>query len=319
MPNRLYKRVVKVTAILPEQAGSRVTAGVPYTGATIRDNGQLTEFAETRRTNAIEITDARVEFEIEKTLQKNPNTCGISITNLSRVSAAWFQHSDLVVDLQGGYDDDLRHLFTGSVRWARTTHTDTNNITSLQLGDGDKKYQLARVHKSFKANTTVLTALKAVAESMGFAFPIEAANNPEFKTQFANGTVLTGPSRDELSRLLAPYGYSWSIQNDVLQILKDSDVIPNTAWRVAVDTGMIGSPAFAAPSNVRILKSGKRAKAKPPVMTITSLLYPEITPGGTIDVHSKVPGASGLFKVKQVRHRGDTHGSDWITEIEVQQ
>ncbi len=87
-------------------------------------------------------------------------------------------------------------------------------------------------------------------------------------------------------------------------ILRENDVTGVT-YTIDEENGMIGSPEFGKPS--------RRGKA--PEVTIRTLLYPEIRPGHPVKVASR--DLNGTFKVKNVKHRGDTHGPDWMTEVEI--
>lgn len=314
----LFNRNVKLTVWQPEDkvaSGPRVTVGVPSTGPGLYSNGESAVVSTGKTpTNGIDITDLRIQFKIEKTLQKSPNTCEITVTNLSPTTRGFFQGLKTNVELQAGYDGELITLFKGNVRWCRSTHAEVDFTTTMQIGDGDRNYQLSRIQKSYKQYTSVRTILADVVRSMGLKLPAELETDRELDNQFATGASLSGRSRDELTKLLTPYGYQWSIQNGILTILKDIQTSKLDAWEVSEQHGMIGSPAFGPPSQARILKSGKRRKSKPATMTVTTQLYPQINPGNKINLRSRV--ANGVFKVNQIRHMGDTHGQTWSTEIE---
>lgn len=268
-------------------------------------------------TDAIEISALRVRFDITRQLGKQPNKCDLLISNLSDDSRSFFEQRPLHVKLDAGYDGEFRHLFSGDIRfgqskvqtkqkfaYGQSKHIGTDWETKLQLGDGDRAFRHARVSRTFKPGTTVRTALEEAAKSMGLALPDSISASPLLEEQFTQGITLQGPTRDELTNLLAPFGYRWSIQNGQLTILADEQVTPGEALVISQDTGMIGTPEFGAPKK----KGGK------PTLTVQSLLYPEVNPGGLIHVESL--HIKGNFKVSRVNHIGDTHGPDWTTEIE---
>ena len=74
--------------------------------------------------------------------------------------------------------------------------------------------------------------------------------------------------------------------------------------RIAQDTGMVGSPAMGAPTE----------EGGPPVLTVTSLLRPDLRLRGRVTVESKA--TTGQFVCQRVIHQGDTHGQQWYTMIE---
>lgn len=304
MSDRLFKRSAKVTAY-------RSVAGTP--GGFVAANPQFFD----QQPNAIEIENLRVQFEVEKSLDKEPNTCTVTITNASQSTRVDLQTKPLIVLVQAGYDGELRYLFKGDLRYGFSHQDGTEWLTELQLADGDRAYRYAQVSKTYRKGMTITAALRDCAASMGLSLDTSTQIAPELQAQFASGRSLWGDTREELSRLLAPYGYQWSIQNGRLTILKDGQTTPGQAVVVAEHTGMIGSPEFSVPeqASATTTKAGKPRKNNYPKLQIKMLLYPELTPGMTIDVQAEA--VNGNFRVERVKHTGGTaDDDDWLTEIE---
>jgi len=280
MTARLFGRVVKVTAYRAE-----LESFLPLP-------------------NGIEITDLRVAFEVEKHVGKEPNTAKVTISNCSADTRKFLERRPLFVRVDAGYEDGARHLFAGDLRWGTSKLDGPTWNTELELGDGERAYRHARVSRSYRRGTSVLVALGECAAAMGLELPPDVTASPDLQRQFATGASIQGPARDELTRLLAPYGFGWSIQDGRIQILKDADTRKDRALVISKDTGMIGSPEHAAPD-----KPGR-----PAMLIVRHTLYPQVTPGGLISVNAR--DTKGVFRVERVRHVGDTHGDDWTTEIE---
>lgn len=254
--------------------------------------------------NGIEITDLRIEFDIQRDLSKHPNRCNIKITNLAKHTRAAFERKPLKLELSAGYDGVARLMYVGDLQFGMSRMERPNWVTSLQVRDGLRAYSNARVSRSYTAGTQLKRVLSDVVKSLGQTLPRNIETSPELEAQFGTGVVVFGAARDELTRLLAPYGYSWSFQNGKIQILKDEEVFGNE-FEISEAAGMIGSPEFGTPT-----KAGK-----PPRATITTLLYPELRPGAKAKVRAS--NLNGTFRIEEVRHRGDTHGDAWHTEVEV--
>lgn len=291
MSNRLYKRVAQVTCY-------RSQAGVP--GSFVANNPTFFE----QLPNATVITDLRIQATITKSINADPNPGSVTITNLSARTRADLQTKPLIVRLDAGYDGNLRHVFVGDLRDGRSKREDTEWTTTLQLADGDRAYRYARVNRSYGKFASAIQAVQECASSMGLVVDGAALTSDELQTQFASGHVLYGNAGDELTRVLAPFGYRWSIQDGRLQILKDDEFRPDEAVLISQDTGMIGSPERGAPD----------ASGKPPILTVKMQLYPELTPGAQIQVQSKT--IDGVFRIEKVTHELDTHGDDWSSTIE---
>lgn len=256
--------------------------------------------------STVEITGLRVQFDIEKSLTKHPNKCEVTITNMSAETRQIFEKRPVAVSLEAGHDDVYHALFFGDQIFARSEFKRTDWDTLVQVGDGSRAFNFARVNKSYRSGTSVLNVLRDVAASMGQELPRNLVSSDQLRQQFASGIVVLGPARDELTRLLAPYGYHWSMQDGRIQVLKDDEVANGQAILVQESTGMIGSPAYATPH-----KNGK-----PPALHIKMLLYPGLRPGMRVKVVSET--VNGLFRIEKVVHKGDTHGSEWESLIEAQ-
>lgn len=291
---RLFRKTARVTAY-------RTQPGTP--GGFVNKNPGFFD----QLPNATVIEDLRITFKIEKNLSSEPNTCEMTITNLAAVSRADLEKKPLIVRIDAGYDGVAKHLFLGDLRWGFSKLDGVNWETTLQMADGDRAYRFARVNRSYKAHTPVVQVIKDIVKTMGLATPsgAELGTAASIDAQFATGGSMQGPARDELARLLAPYGYHFSTQDGKLQILRDEEARADQASVISADNGMIGSPQRAAPD-----KSGK-----PQMTTAKMLLYPELTPGQKVQILSKT--VNGIFRLERVTHDGDTHSKDtWTTEIE---
>lgn len=254
----------------------------------------------------------RIQFQIEHNLRKEPNRCEIALTNCSQATRRFLTKKPLIVLIEAGYEgansierQPLRRLFQGDLRFGSSVMEGTDWVTRLQLADGDRAYRHARVNRSYKAGTRLTQVLKDVAATCGLVVPANVLADPALSTaEFGTGVAMSGPAQAELTKILARYGYAWSIQDGRLQALRDEDVADGTAYVIDETAGMIGSPELSAP---------EKAKGKP-TMSATTMLYPQIAPGCKVKVSSR--DVSGVFKVERVVHTGDTFTGDFKTEIQ---
>jgi hypothetical protein len=271
---------------------------------TISQPAEGNQFFRQQVTNVTTVTDLRVTFTVEKSLEHDPNTCQLAIFNLAERTRMQLQRKPTHVRVEVAYDDQFSRLFEGDLQWAESNLDRVDWETRLQLGDGLRAYRHGRISKAYQGGATVKQLVTDTAKSMGLSLPRTVTEAKELQKQFANGVTLSGPAYREMTRLLKPLGKQWSIQDGRLQILGGSETRADDVIRIASDTGMKGSPSFGTPPD----------KKRPPILHVTTLCRPEITPGGRILVESKV--VSGLFRVERVRHSGDTHSNVWDSDIE---
>lgn len=286
---RLFNRVVNVTVARQPKQNTFVGSNPTYFDSV---------------GNGIEITGLRVQLSVKKSLGKEPNVATVTITNCSKSTRSEIQQSKpLYAFLAAGHDGVARHLFAGNVTYGRSLRKGTDWETKLQIADGGRAFAHSRMSHSYRKPVYALQVLQDAAAAMGLKLPPEVEQSPEMRQALASGFSAHGPTRDVLTRLLAPYGFGWSIQNGVLQVLADDQVVPGTAILIDQQAGLIGTPELTVPN-----KPGAPSDLK-----FQTLIYPEIQPGGMVEMDSL--SISGIFKVQDVEHKGDTAGQSWYTEV----
>lgn len=256
--------------------------------------------------NAIRITGLRIVFDIEKSLKPDPNPCTITIYNLTTDTRTRVTAKPRQIRIEAGYKDQIETLFLGDLQQSSTKREGADLATKILVADGDRAYQFARVTpRALSSGTSAHAQIGEIAGSMGLSIPRSVDDARAFVTTIAaSGATMQGPARNEMTRVLQPLGYSWSIQNGQLQILKDGEGRADAALLVSADTGMIDSPELGSPG----------AKGEAPKLTVKHLLLPAAIPGRKIFVDAEF--TRGTFLIEKVKHSGDTDGDDWTTTME---
>ena len=254
--------------------------------------------------NQIIISDMRVQFSIVKNLHSDPNTCELTITNLAPETRAALQVLPLHVRIAAGYDGETQELFAGDMFWSGSRREGVDWLTKIQVGDGTRARANARISRTFKSGVDPRTVISDVAKSMGLVIPKNLTEARDFAGSLLSGVTTDGPSHEQMTKLLAPKGYGWSVQGGKLQALKDGETLGGEAIVIGQDTGMVGAPDYGAPEKDK----------KPPVLTVKTLLKPELRCGGRIAIESLA--IRGLFRVNKLTHEGDTAGPAWHSTIE---
>ncbi len=283
---RLFKRDISVTIARPLSDKALAAQQIPA--------------------NAIVVTGLRMAFEIEKHTGSEPNVATVMIYNLAEATRAELRRLPLYVRVDAGYDGNLQRLFTGDLRRGSGLSRKDGVLweTRLELGDGERAYQFARVNRSFISGARASSVVDECARSMGVSTNLTPEVSKLLRKEYANGITLEGTASQALSRTLTPLGLSWSIQDGRIQILRTNDVRKDQAIVISQANGMVGEPESGSPPR----------KGAPPLLNVKTLLEPRITPGGRIKLESE--RHQGLYRVESVTHTGDTHGDDWHSELE---
>lgn len=254
--------------------------------------------------NALVVEDLRIEYSASKDGRSEPNKCQVKVTNLARTSRAEFSTLPKRAQLEVGYAGQLRRLFVGDVTYATHELAGTDWVTTLTIADGSRAYKFARVNRAMAAGTPAIAAIREVAKALGLPLPAAVEQRQDLRRQFAQGVTLLGRASDEMSKLLQPFGLSWSIQDGALAILDAVQVRPGDAIVLDEAAGLVDSPVLSAPK-----KPGDK-----PVLSARCLLYPEVQVGRLLSVRSRT--VTGRFRVESVAHEGCNLDGDQLTSLE---
>lgn len=289
----------------------------------------------------VEITGLDVEFDIKKTLKKEPNTAAIRIFNLAEKTRRAFEGRDLPVAIHAGYASDsplgastesaltdiglgpgstLPLLFSGTLRYAHSTQTPEQDwLTSISSGDGDRGVTKARTKRSYRAGTPWIEIIEDLCDDLGIGTGniLELNSSIDLATKkLGKKKIVHGSAADELSKILDSSGYDWSIQDGDLQMLSFGSPTSDEAVILDKDSGLIGSPEIALRTDAR--KSGKvpKVELKQPnhFIKARSLLNANLTPGRLVKISAVM--ITGYYRVESVMHFGQIAESMWYSDIE---
>lgn len=264
----------------------------------------------------------RITFDIDKDLTQQTNKSAVSIYNLSETTRKKLEQDDLICELQVGYADDigLRRIFIGAVTYSTTRREGPDKITELELSDGQLAIRDTVVSLGYSAGVSGGKIVNDVAAQMGLVTHI--ASDVEL-TSYPAGFSFVGMGRDCLDKVMAASGATWSIQNNVLQVIMSGGSTNLRALVFSPSSGLIGSPeriikAIKRPTSTTTKKKRKVKKEKYEKKAgwkITVLLASTVNPGDLVRVESST--VTGWFRVETMKHSGDSHGKEWYSELEL--
>ena len=282
------------------------------------------------RVAGLEFSELDIEFEIKRSVRPEPNSCQLTVYNLSEASRKQIEELNLYdpkkvkggakkpsakrpvkqnvrapkvgrirVELEAGYKEAGRSLiFRGDLRRAITKHDGTTATTVIEGEDGGRSVLSSRINESFPPGTTREHVVRVCAEAMGVGVGNIRDVSALLQTKYSHGTVLSGQASAELKGVLRGAGVVYSIQNGVLVFRAAANGLDREAFVLNSDTGLVGSPELDA--------SG--------ALMVTSLLIPELVPESYIKLESKE--RQGVYRIIGVTYKGNLAGQDWYAVCE---
>lgn len=245
-------------------------------------------------------------FKIKKTLKPQPNTCELTIYNLSEEHIAQLENlrpkekqatKGIGCRIEAGYVDATSQIWLGDLRAVLTTREGSDWVTRLESGDGEKAWKNARLHVSFGPKTALETALRAMVRSLGVGegnlSKVVAKLKQNGSAVWPSGTVISGAVSRELTAFARSADLEVSIQDGALQFLDRGKALEATAVRLAPETGLIGSPTV---DNDGVLEAA-------------CLMIPDVRCGGLVTIDAR--RVKGTYRVEEAEWSGDTYGDDW--------
>lgn len=268
---------------------------------------------------ALEVSELHVEFSIEKTLKPEPNTCELTIYNLSRNHQAQLEQLEpkkgdlrgIPVKIEAGYETTgTSLLWLGDLREVYSLRQGPDVLTFVGSGDGERAVAKSQIDQSFGPGTPLDVALRAVADALGVGRGniAQAVNSltkegrAALQAPLAEGFVFSGPTARLMTDWLASAGLTWSIQGGVLQLLNRGSALAEEAILLdsvsGVNTGLLDSPA--------VDNDG--------VLTARILMTPDVYPGRLAVVKSRY--VEGQFRIERCIYSATNYGGPFDITIE---
>lgn len=265
----------------------------------------------------------KINFAIEKDTTKESNKAKLEIYNLSENSRKAIEVADNEVEIYAGYEDGAVLCFRGTVTYGYTKDAGTECITSLDLADGTVALRDSYCSISYAPGTSAKTIIQRCATEMGV--PVVYGDDIGELENYKNGFSFIGQAPECLTEVCNALGLSWSIQNNILNIILAGGTATNRGLVFSAESGLIGLPERIVQAEYKSNKTTPKRKAKQKAKKeeprkkagwrIETLLVPSVNPGDMVKVESRI--ITGWFRVERVRHRGDYNGQSWNSEMEL--
>ncbi len=265
----------------------------------------------------------KINFSIEKDTTKESNKSKLEIYNLSESSRKAIEVADNEVEIYAGYEDGAVLCFRGTVTYGYTKDSGTECITSLDLADGTVALRDSYCSLSYAPGTSAKTIIQRCATEMGV--PVVYGDDVGELENYKNGFSFIGQAPECLTEVCNALGLSWSIQNNILNIILAGGTATNRGLVFSAQSGLIGLPERIVQAEYKSNKTTPKRKAKQKAKKeeprkkagwrIETLLVPSVNPGDMVKVESRI--ITGWFRVEKVRHSGEYNGQRWNSEMDL--
>lgn len=247
-----------------------------------------------------------VSFNCFLTKDSEPNEGECTYYNLSESTRNKIVRG-AKIEFYAGYDDEFKLISVGDITTVQNRNPQTDWTTKIKWGDGVKKYSDVNFRKSYTEGISLSDIINDLIGSFGFA----SQGVIDDLTQKINGGLsVNGKTKDILNKITNDYGLEWSIQDEVVTVVRRSKPVDDQVIVISKETGLLEFP--------QVSERG---------VDFVSQLNNDIRPNKLVDIQSseffevrvkdeKISrSANGINIVETARFVGDNFGGDFIAMV----
>lgn len=266
---------------------------------------------------ALDVSDLRCAFTVEKAVKEDPNYSEVHIYNLSDDAGESMVTEGSRVILEAGYQDGPYGLiFSGDVVQALRSREDgvTKKLT-LVCQDGDKfltsNFVTAALLRGSKPADVVgaLVGQGRVTAEMGTV-------SPDLSEQrLSRGKVVFGSPWRYLRQLAQGEGAQWYVDDGKVNIVKAQDVAAGEAVELNPATGLIEAPTQTEDGIEGKCLLNPQIKLNT-LIHIDPSLIEEAKKAKGGKSKTKALAVGGVYRILSLAYEGDTRGDDWYVSFQ---
>ncbi len=189
----------------------------------------------------IRISGLKIAFEIEKTDKPESNTAKIQIYNCNKDTHDKICAAGNHCTLKAGYTDEtIAAILFGDVVKGSRKKSGNDYITEIEVKDGRVAVMAGQVSVSYAKNTDALTIVQDLIDAIGM--PSKGTELIPSDAKYLGAFSDIGQAADILRKVLNKYELRYTIQNEMIYILKDGEASESTGLRLTPETGLLTIP-----------------------------------------------------------------------------
>jgi hypothetical protein len=255
------------------------------------------------------ISGLKIAFSIEKTDSADPNKSKIQIYNLSSDTHAKAAVAGNHITLKAGYEDEtVAAIFFGDVVKGSRKKEGSDFVTELEVFDGRTAVMSGQVSVSYAKDTEARTIVQAFVDAIGLAN--KGMENVPSGESYPHGYTFIGMAGEGLKDVLNRYGLTYTVQNEMLYIIKPGEAADKTGLKLTAGTGLLTTPEPVSDKT-----SDDNTESEPGNRwKFSTMLFPELVPGAACKVESLALNSEVI--ISKAVFNGDNWGGDYKVDIE---
>ena len=260
--------------------------------------------------DGLKITDLKISFSIEKTKSVDPNKGKIRIYNLSLNTSNSISVSGNHCTLKAGYaDESVAAIFFGDVLKGQRIQEGTDFYTELEVFDGRSSVMAAPISVSYAKGTAAKTVAQRFVDAIGL--PVKGMENIP-GAAYDHGHTYIGMAGDGLMEVLDRYDLAYTIQNEMLYIIKPGEAAESTGLKLTPKTGLLSTPQ---PVSNKTAEDDEKAEPSNR-WKFSTMLFPQLLPKAECMVESST--LNGNVIIEKAIYNGDNWLGDFRIDIEAE-
>jgi len=259
----------------------------------------------------VKINGLKIAFTIEKTDKPESNTAKVEIYNLSKETHDKISVAGNHCTLKAGYaDETITAILFGDVVKGFRKKSETDYITEIEVKDGRVAVMAGQVSVSYASGTDALTIVQGLIDAIGL--PSKGTELIPSDAKYPGAFSDIGQAADILRKVLNKYELRYTIQNEMIYILKEGEAAESTGLRLTPETGLLTIPQPVSDKT----EETDTKKDAPNKWEFRTMLFPQLIPGAACKVESSA--ITTEMKILKAKFQGDNWLSDFCIDIEAE-
>lgn len=264
-------------------------------------------------TSAIDVSNLRVTFYVEKAMNETPNFSIVKIYNLAKPTISTIKRGDVVI-IEAGYENgNYGMIFTGQVVQPSISLEDgVDRVLTLVCQDGDTFFNNSWVNTTLGSGANGQTVIDACSGDIGTGFVSQTITGGGLP----RGKVIFGYAADYISDVAEGADAQMYVEDGQLYVVGPADYGKGTAVELNPTTGLVGTPNQTDDGVSGQCLINPSIKLNSLIHIGASLVLAQQATMNEGQISYTAVNADGVYRIVKLVYEGDTHGDAWYCNFD---